>query len=199
MTFAELTERVRRITGSVGLPVSVDVESGYGLDPAALVEGLLAVGAVGLNIEDVVHGEDGRIRTADEHADLVGRLRAAADATGVHMVINARTDAFTVGLGEDDQRVDLAIARMRLCADAGADCLYPIALHDEATLARITAALPLPVNAIASVDTDDLGMYRRAGAGRITFGPLWQMALGRVSGEWLSRWRDRPAGPTPHS
>jgi 2-methylisocitrate lyase-like PEP mutase family enzyme len=93
-------------------------------------------------------------------------------------------------VGGDEQRTDLAIDRMRLCAAAGADCAYPIGLHDEETLTRIAGALSVPVNAIAQVDVDDLEMYRRAGVGRISFGPLWQMALGRVSGRWLARWRD---------
>jgi len=197
MAFTELTDRVAQITGAVDVPVSVDVESGYGLEPAHLVDGLLGAGAVGFNIEDTVHREGGRIRSAEEHADLVGRLRQAADAAGVHLVINARTDAFKARLGDDDERVDLAIDRLRLCAEAGADCLYPVAFHDEATLARITAALPLPVNAIARPDVDDLATYRRAGAGRISFGPLWQMALGRVSGEWLARWSSGGSGPGP--
>ena len=190
MSFTDVTDRVRQITGSVDVPVSVDIESGYGLNAATLIGGLLAAGAVGLNIEDTVHGEGGRLRSAEEHAELVGRLRTAADASGVHVVINARTDAFKHGLGENaDERVDIAIDRLRLCAEAGADCLYPVAFHDEETLRRITAGLPLPVNAIARPDVDDLAMYRRAGAGRISFGPTWQRALGRVSGEWLERWR----------
>jgi len=189
MAFAELTDRVAQITGAVDVPVSVDVESGYGLNAASIIGGLLAAGAVGLNIEDTVHSEGGRLRSGEEHAELVGRLRGAADAAGVHVVINARTDAFKHKIGADDERVDLAVERLLLCADAGADSLYPVAFHDEATLRRITSALPLPVNAIARPDVDDLDTYRRAGAGRISFGPLWQMALGRVSAEWLARWR----------
>ena len=190
MAFAELTDRVVQITGAVDVPVSVDVESGYALNPATLIGGLLAAGAVGLNIEDTVHSEGGRLRSAEEHAELVGRLRQAADASGVHVVINARTDVFRGQVGPVEARVELAIERLRLCADAGADCLYPVGFHDEQTLGRLTAGLPLPVNAIARPEVDDLAMYARAGAGRISFGPLWQMALARVSSEWLARWKD---------
>ncbi len=189
MTFGELTTRVLQITEAVGVPVSVDAEAGYGLEPAALVDGLLGVGVVGLNIEDTVHSEGGRLRSAEEHAAYVAGLRAAADAAGVPVVINARTDWFKGQHGPEETRVDDAIARMRLCADAGASALYPVAFHDEATLARLTAELPLPVNAIARPDQDDLAMYRRAGAGRISFGPTWQMALAKQSAEWLTRWR----------
>lgn len=189
MSFTELTERVAQITRAVEVPVSVDVESGYGLAPAAIVDGLLGAGAVGLNIEDTVHSEGGRLRSAEEHAAVIAGLRAAANAAGVDVVINARTDVFKHKLGPDEDRVDLAIARMRLCADAGASSLYPVAFHDEPTLSRICAELPLPVNAIARPDVDELDFYRRAGAGRISFGPTWQMALARVSREWLVRWQ----------
>ena len=188
MEFTELIDRVAQITAAVNVPVSVDVEAGYGLRPATLIGVLLAAGAVGLNIEDTVHSEGGRMRSAEEQADLVGQLREAADATGIHVVINARTDIFKHKLAADDECIELAIRRLRLCAEAGADCLYPIWFHDEETLVRLTSALPVPVNAIARPDADDLSMYARAGAGRISFGPLWQMALSRVSAEWLARW-----------
>lgn len=189
MTFTELTTRVTQITESVPVPVSVDIESGYGESASTLIDGLLAAGAVGLNIEDTVHGEGGRMRSSEEHAALIGELRAAADAAGVPVVINARTDTFKNKLGEDDERVDIAIARMIACAEAGASSLYPVGFHDEATLKRICDALPLPVNAIANPVDGELAMYARAGAGRISFGPLWQMALAKTSADWLARWR----------
>ncbi len=94
MTFDDVLARVAQITGAVDVPVSVDVESGYGEPPERLIDGLLGVGAVGFNIEDTVHREGKRLRSVEEHAELVGRLRSAADAAGVHVVINARTDLF---------------------------------------------------------------------------------------------------------
>lgn len=189
MTFEEVTTRVAQITDAVDVPVSVDVEAGYGLEPAALIDGMLQVGAVGLNIEDTVHSEGGRLRSAEEHAAYVAALRAAADAAGVPVVINARTDWLKGKHGDEATRVDDAIARMRLCAEAGASSLFPVGFHDEETLTRLCNELPLPVNALGRPDVDDLEMYRRAGAGRISFGPTWQMALAKVSQEWLTRWR----------
>lgn len=188
MSFTELTTRVSQITSSVAVPVSVDIESGYGQPAATLIDGLLEAGAVGLNLEDTVHSEGGRLRSSAEHADLIGELRVAADAAGVHLVLNARTDTFKHKLGADDERVGIAIDRMLACAEAGADSLYPVGFHDEPTLARICAALPRPVNAIANPVDGDLAMYARAGAGRISFGPIWQMSLAKVSAEWLARW-----------
>ena len=94
-----------------------------------------------------------------------------------------------LGQRAEEARVDIAIERMLACAEAGASSLYPVGFHDEATLTRLTSALPLPVNAIANPAEGDLAMYARAGAGRISFGPIWQMGLAKVSAEWLGRWK----------
>ncbi|WP_019203590.1 isocitrate lyase/phosphoenolpyruvate mutase family protein [Tsukamurella sp. 1534] len=189
MSYDEAMTRVAQITAAVDVPISVDIESGYGLPADRLIDGLLKAGAVGLNIEDTVHSEGGRFRDAQEHADLVAALRAAADAAGVHVVINARTDLFKNQVGDEADRVDRAIERMRLCADAGADSLYPVGFHDDATLRRLADGLPLPVNAIANPATGDLASLAAAGAGRISFGPIWQMDLTERSKELLARWR----------
>ena len=119
MTFDDVLTRVEQITAAVDVPVSVDIESGYGESPTRLIDGLLDAGAVGLNIEDTVHSEGGRLRSSSEHAELVGALREAADAAGVHVVINARTDLFLRQDGDESDRVDRAIARLKVAADGG--------------------------------------------------------------------------------
>jgi 2-methylisocitrate lyase-like PEP mutase family enzyme len=189
MTFEDVLARVGQITAAVQVPVSVDIESGYSAPAARLIEGLLGVGAVGLNIEDTVHGEGNRLRSVAEHAELVGALRAAADAAGVHVVINARTDLFLRRDGDDTDRVERAVARLTAAADAGADVLYPVGRHDPDTLRRLTAALPLPVNAIAVPDVDDPASFGPLGVGRVSFGPFLQLALGGRAREILQRWR----------
>ena len=74
MVFDDVLTRVAQITAAVDVPLSVDIESGYAEAPTRLIEGLLSVGAVGLNIEDTVHSEGRRLRSSSEHADLVGAL-----------------------------------------------------------------------------------------------------------------------------
>lgn len=189
MTFDELLTRVAQIADAVSLPLSVDIESGYGESPDRLIDGLLGVGAVGLNIEDTVHSEGGRLREAAEHADLVGTLRAAADSAGVPVVINARTDLFIKQVGDEADRVDRAIERLRLCADAGASSLYPVGRHSDDVQRRLTSELPLPVNAIGVPALDSLAHFAELGVGRISFGPLWQADLAERSKELLGRWR----------
>ncbi|OBK50405.1 isocitrate lyase/phosphoenolpyruvate mutase family protein [Mycobacterium sp. 1081908.1] len=188
MSFDDVLTRVAQITAAVDVPVSVDVESGYGQPAARLIEGLLGVGAVGLNIEDTVHSEGKRLRSAGEHAELVGTLRAAADAAGVHMVINARTDLFLRRDGDDADRVERAVARLTEAAAAGADVLYPVGYHDPETLRRLAAELPLPINAFALPDHDDPASFGPLGVARVSFGPFLQAALAARGKELLARW-----------
>lgn len=188
MTFDEVCAAVGRITAAVEVPVSVDVESGYGQPPDRLIEGLLDAGAVGLNIEDTVHGEGGRLRSPSEHAQLVGALREAADRAGVHVVINARTDLFLRRDGDDADRVERAIARLSEAAAAGADVLYPVGFHDPDTLRRLAGELPRPINAIARPDRSDPASFGSLGVGRISFGPFWQYALAEHANDLLRRW-----------
>ena len=188
MTFDDVITRVKQITAAVDVPVSVDIESGYGQSPTRLITGLLEAGAVGLNIEDTVHSEGGRLRSSSEHAELVGALRKAADATGVHVVVNARTDLFLRQDGDESDRVERAIARLKESAAAGADSLYPVGRHDPDTLRRLASELPLPINAIVLPDQDDPASFGPLGVGRISFGPFLQGALSGRAKEILARW-----------
>jgi 2-methylisocitrate lyase-like PEP mutase family enzyme len=188
MTFDEVLTRVAQITEAVDVAVSVDIEAGYGEPAQRLIDGLLGVGAVGLNIEDTVHHEGKRLRSVSEHAELVAALRQAADAAGVHLVVNARTDLFLRADGDEADRVERAVARLTAAADAGADVLYPVGRHDPDTLRRLTSELPLPVNAIAQPDLADPTSYGPLGVARISFGPFLQTALATRAGEILRRW-----------
>ena len=188
MTFEDVLTRVKQITAAVDAPISVDIESGYGESPTRLITGLLDAGAVGLNIEDTVHSEGGRLRSSSEHAELVGALRKAADAAGVHVVINARTDLFLRQDGDESDRVDRAIARLTEAAAAGADSLYPVGRHDPDTLRRLATELPLPINAIALPDQSDPASFGPLGVGRVSFGPFLQAALSGCAKEILARW-----------
>jgi 2-methylisocitrate lyase-like PEP mutase family enzyme len=188
MSFDDVVTRVKQITSAVDVPVSVDIESGYAEPAKRLITGLLEAGAVGLNIEDTVHSEGGRLRSSGEHAELVGTLRTAADAAGVHVVVNARTDLFLRQDGDESDRVDRAIARLKEAAAAGADSLYPVGRHDPDTLRHLATELPLPINAIALPDQDDPASFGPLGVGRISFGPFLQRALSAHANEMLARW-----------
>lgn len=161
----EMFAAVARIARAVSVPVSADVEAGYGLPAGELVERLLATGAVGCNLEDTV---DGVLVDAERQADRLAAVRAAA---GDALFVNARIDTFVTGVPEGADPAAETLRRARLYAAAGADCLYPI-LAPEAVFGLLAGALPgLPVNALARPDGPGPRRLGELGATRITFGP----------------------------
>ncbi|MEU6060382.1 isocitrate lyase/phosphoenolpyruvate mutase family protein [Streptomyces sp. NPDC047097] len=187
-TFEEVLAAVRPIIAAVDVPVSVDLEAGYGQQPADLVAGLTEVGGVGLNIEDTVHSEGGRLRGTQEHANYVAGLRAAADDAGIPLWVNGRTDLFLHA--EDPSAVlDEAVERLRAMEQAGADSVYPVRIQDDdELLAAVVGAVAIPVNSTAHPVKHDLERFRRLGVGRITYGPLLQLALTEAMKGMLGPW-----------
>ncbi|WP_424215890.1 isocitrate lyase/PEP mutase family protein (plasmid) [Streptomyces sp. BI20] len=187
-TFEEVLAAVRPIIAAVDVPVSVDLEAGYGQRPADLIAGLVEVGGAGLNIEDTVHSEGGRLRDTREHADYVAGLRAAADDAGVPVWINGRTDLFAHA--QDAAAVlDEAIERLLALERAGADSVYPVRIQDDdELLTAVTGALGVPVNSTAHPVKHDLDRFRRLGVGRITYGPLLQLAMTDAMKDALRPW-----------
>lgn len=137
----EMTAAARRITAAVSVPVSVDFEAGYQLDPAAIVARLLAAGAAGMNLEDSDHHGDRRLIAADRHADRLAAVKAAALAAGVDLFLNARVDVFVRKLGSPEEQLAEGLRRARLYREAGADCIYPILLTDESMIAAFVEAV----------------------------------------------------------
>lgn len=192
MTPDQAFEGIARVVASVDVPVSADLESGYGLAPEELIERLLAAGAVGLNVEDTVHSE-GRMREPQEHADYVAGLRAAADAAGVDVVINARTDAWARPELHGADATEQAVLRMRLAEEAGARALYPVKPPSPEALRAVLDAVSLPVNVTAhpvqgSV-VGGLEEIRAFGARRVSYGPLLQATLTERIQEVVRAWR----------
>jgi 2-methylisocitrate lyase-like PEP mutase family enzyme len=164
-----------RVARAVSVPVTVDAERGYGMRPREFVERLLAVGAVGCNLEDTDHQAGGLV-DADAHAQWLADVRAAADGVGVPIVINARIDTFLPPNGiPEPERIAETIRRGRLYRAAGADCVYPIGVRTKADLAALVAELPGPVNGNPS-DELDLATLRELGVARVTFGPRFYRA-----------------------
>lgn len=193
MTLDDALDGVRRICSAVpDVPVTADMEAGYGVSPAELVERLLEAGAVGLNVEDTVHSEGGRLRSVAEHADYIGGLRQAADAAGVDLVVNARTDAF-IKADRFEDPVAEAITRLRACEEAGARCVYPVKVPDAATLQQVLDALAGPVNVIADPragsSAGSLEDLQAMGVHRVTFGPLLQKQLAPGLAALVAPWK----------
>ncbi|MGW2655465.1 isocitrate lyase/PEP mutase family protein [Streptomyces sp. NPDC001478] len=160
----EMFAAVSRITRAVSVPVSADVEAGYGLPPGELVERLLAAGAVGCNLEDTV---DGVLVDAGRQADRLAAVRAAA---GDALFVNARVDTYVTGVSEGVDAEAETVRRALLYVAAGAECVYPIMAPPEA-VPRLAAAVPVPLNALARPDGPSPARLGELGASRITFGP----------------------------
>ncbi|MFF8725394.1 isocitrate lyase/phosphoenolpyruvate mutase family protein [Streptomyces sp. NPDC015171] len=162
----EMFAAVTRITRAVNVPVSADVEDGYGLAPAELVERLLAAGAVGCNLEDSAGGV---LKDPHAHAEFLAGVRAAA---GDRLFLNARVDVFVHGDGDPER----AIERAALYHAAGADCVYPI-LAPAAVLPLLRSGMEGPLNALARLDGDGPSPAALGGLGatRVTFGPGLQL------------------------
>lgn len=191
MSLDDALEGIRRITAAVDVPVSADMESGYDTPAAELVDRVLDAGAVGINIEDTVHSQQ-RMRSVAEHADYIGAIRSAADAAGVPLVTNARTDAFLGRTEVFDDPLGEAIRRLRACEEAGARCVYPILAPDADAVRTLLDELAGPINVIAhpvngSVvgPLDDL---RAMGVHRVSFGPLLQRTLTATIAGLVTPW-----------
>lgn len=145
----EIVAATARIARAVDVPVTADIESGYGETPAAVAQSIadiIGAGAVGVNLEDGLHGAPPSLRGIDDAAARIAASREAARIAGVPIVINARTDLWIKNIGDEASRFDEAVTRGRAYLAAGADCFYPIALRDPATLGRLVKALGAPVN-----------------------------------------------------
>jgi 2-methylisocitrate lyase-like PEP mutase family enzyme len=181
----EMLAAVGRIAAALDVPVTADLEAGYGLSPDELVAGLLEAGAVGLNQEDTDH-TTGRLRDPEAHSERLAAIKEAGRRAGVDVVLNARVDSSLRAGPEADPEavVDDAIARGRRYAEAGADCVYPIAARGRAAIRRLVEEIGAPVNIVAV--SGGLGRSELAalGVARVSFGGgLTEAALEAAAAE----------------
>lgn len=167
----EMFAAAARIARSVDVPVTVDAEAGYGMEPGELVGALRRVGAAGCNLEDTDHAE-GSLRDPDRHAEWLGAVRQAAADEGYPLVINARVDVFLwpyvadPGPGAQERLVGEALQRATAYLEAGADAVYPICLWEPDPLRRFMEDVGGPVNLTrmsegpAVAELADLGVVR---------------------------------------
>jgi 2-methylisocitrate lyase-like PEP mutase family enzyme len=168
-------DNLRRIVGVTELPVTMDVESGYGDAPEVIGETIaLAIdaGAVGCNLEDSFPA-NGKLRETVDQADRIRRARQTADAAKIRFFINARTDIFFQRPPEqhDNAMVVEAIERARAYADAGADGLFTPGLADITLVGRLTEASPLPLNIMVGDATPAVRVLAEHGVARVSHGP----------------------------
>ncbi|MCA6103678.1 isocitrate lyase/PEP mutase family protein [Bradyrhizobium australafricanum] len=177
---------VSRMTASVPVPVSIDLEAGYGDTPDAAAHSaamILKAGAIGINIEDGLVGGKRQLVAPEQHAAKIRAVRDAAQKLGVHLFINARTDPFLLKFGSPEQCLDEAARRATVYADAGADGIFVPGLSDLALIERLVQLTPLPVNIMVTQGVPEIGELARAGVRRVSLGPWPMMAAMRVIGQ----------------
>jgi 2-methylisocitrate lyase-like PEP mutase family enzyme len=166
----------KRIVDAVEVPVTVDFESAYSVDPAKAASNvvrLAATGAVGCNFEDQVIGGEGLHPLKEQ----VKRIEAIRLAVGEAFFINARTDLYLKTQNYDSALVDQAIDRGRAFADAGASGFFVPRLSDPRQIERIVREVPLPLNVIAFPGAPEKAVWASAGVARISHGPFPHRAL----------------------
>jgi 2-methylisocitrate lyase-like PEP mutase family enzyme len=188
----EMFAAAARIARSVDVPVTVDAEAGYGMQPAELVAALRDAGAAGCNLEDTDHAA-GRLRDPDRHAEWLGAVRRAASAEGYPVVINARVDVFLgpflagAGPGTQEELVPEALRRANAYLEAGVDCVYPIALWETDALRRFSSEFRGPVNVIRVPQSPSLAELAALGVARVSWGPfLYRDAMARFEDQLAS-------------
>lgn len=181
----EMLGAASRIAGGVDVPVTVDAEAGYGMQPAELVAALRDAGAAGCNLEDTDHVA-GALRDAARHAEWLAAVREAAAADGYPLVINARVDTFfgpfLAGAGPETQEalVPEALRRAQAYLEAGADCVYPIALSETGALRRFIPDVAGPVNVVQLPQSPSISELAELGVARVSWGPfLYLEAMAR--------------------
>jgi 2-methylisocitrate lyase-like PEP mutase family enzyme len=162
----EMLFMIERIAHTVDVPVTADIEAGYG-DPVRTARDVIAAGAVGMNLEDM---EGHTLIPLERQLESIRAVRAAADATGVPLVLNARTDIFLAKHGDAGTRFDRAVERLNAFREAGADCLFAPGVVDMLTLIRLVSAVKGPLNILATVGSPSIAELQRAGVRRVSLG-----------------------------
>jgi 2-methylisocitrate lyase-like PEP mutase family enzyme len=188
----EMLDVVARIAKAVHVPVTADVEAGYGVtidDMTQTVKAVVAAGAVGMNLEDVTASdEDSQVDLALQ-VEKIRAIRRATESLGVPLVLNARTDIYLIPIGPVETRLDRTVERLRAYREAGADCLFAPGLKDPDTIAKLVRAVNGPLNILLMPGMPTLRELENMGVARASAGSgVMRATLGltrRVAKEML--------------
>jgi 2-methylisocitrate lyase-like PEP mutase family enzyme len=175
LTRDEMIAAIREIARTVAVPVTADIEGGYGTgaprDVAETVRALVDLGVAGINLEDSP-GQGAEVLMApDVHAARIRAAREAAAAAGGDLVINARTDVYLFQVGAPETRFDEAVRRANHYRAAGADCLFVPGVIDAETIAALVRAIDGPLNILARPGAPPISHLAQLGVARVSIGP----------------------------
>lgn len=194
LTADEMAAQIWRIVQAVDVPVSADIEGGYGASPGEVGASVMAAvraGAVGVNVEDS-RRVGGPLFTPSEQAERVRAARVAANEAGLpELVVNFRTDVFLFGIGKPEDRLPDVLDRAAQARAAGADCLFVPGLLDLGALAALVEEAGLPVNAMAGPGAPSVSDLGKAGVRRVSVGSAIAQAAysvaRRAAAEFVSK------------
>ena len=170
---AEMLAAVRRIAEAVEVPVTADVEAGFGSTPEEVADTareVIAAGAVGMNLEDGVEGKPELLADVSRQNEIIRAVIEAAAGAGVPFVLNARTDIFLYGIGPAETRLERAIDRLNTYHAAGAPALFAPGVKDSETIAQLARGVAGPLNILATVGTPPIAELQHLGVARVSVG-----------------------------
>lgn len=169
----EMLGVVRRIARSVDVPVTADVEAGFGSTPEAVAETARAVidaGAVGMNLEDGAEDKPGFLQDLTKQKEMISAILEVAKGAGVPFVLNARTDIFLYGIGPAETRLQRTVERLNAFREAGAQSLFVPGVKDSETIGQLAHGIDGPLNILATVGTPPVAELQKLGVARVSVG-----------------------------
>lgn len=203
----EMLEVVARITSSVTVPVTADVESGYGPRPedaARTAEAVINAGAIGMNLEDGTEDPEHPLVDLSLQLEKIAAVREAARKSAVPLVLNARTDVYLRGVGAEGGRYDETVHRLSAFRDTDADCVFAPGLKEANTIKRLVSDLRCPLNILAGPGCPPIAELEQLGVARVSLGSAPMRAtlglLRRITNELKSTGTYQSlAGAPPHA
>ena len=180
----EMLDVVARIARAVRVPVTADLEAGYGTtvkDMTETVKAAIDAGAIGMNLEDVTGDDESSLVALPLQVQKIRAIRETAKSIGVPFVLNARTDVYLMPIGPEATRFERTVERLRTYRDAGADCLFAPGLYDRETIAKVVKAVEAPINILANPACPPLAELEKIGVARVSAGSgIMRAAMGLV-------------------
>jgi 2-methylisocitrate lyase-like PEP mutase family enzyme len=169
----EMLDVAARIARAVRIPVTADLEAGYGTtakDMAETTKAAIEAGAIGMNLEDVTGDDESSFVDMPLQVEKIRAIRETAKSLGVPFVLNARTDIYLMPAGPEAARFDRTVERLRAYRDAGADCLFAPGVYDRATIAKLVKAVEAPINILANPACPPMAELEKIGVARVSAG-----------------------------
>jgi 2-methylisocitrate lyase-like PEP mutase family enzyme len=180
----EMLEVCGRIARAVNIPVTADLEAGYGTtvkDMVETVKAAIAEGIIGMNLEDVTGDHENSVVDLPLQVEKIRAISETAKSVGVPFVLNARTDVYLMPIGPEATRLERTVERLRAYRDAGAACLFAPGVYDRDIIAKLVKALEAPLNILANPALPPMAELEKIGVARVSAGSgIMRAAMGVV-------------------